>query len=981
VANASPRVDVFLAYANEDRRWARRLSKELQGSGVELLVNQQQLAASSDLRSEVERAVERASHLVVLWSARARESQAVRVDLERFLQFHGTGDDHRVIQIALDDTAVPFPDRAAITTIVRSGSYEAGADGVEERIWSQVRQQVLTALNRLPAQESKHSEPPDERTHRPRTDSELSPVDNDYAIVIGIASYPNLRDLPAAALDAHAFVEWLRRPDGAALPHDHIWLTTFQAEPKRSITAADLEGCFAPLAGQIVERPAQRIGRRLYLFASGRGTDHSVEDLALCAPAASLTSFEGIRLKSYADWFVSSGAFDEVLLLADCRPLRTFATVIAASAPFAGLLPVARRTAFLCCASKTVDGARDAAPEALGPFTQALLEALNGAAGASGSLTSSAFVRHMAARVPELSSRGQDAQFVAQGPEFVLRGEAEGAGRAAPDVPAPAAESVAAHADNPALVDELGRRPFADIIAARIEEVRASRRSGRVQEPGAFMVNLHGPWGAGKTSVLNFLKANLQDQTRPPNERWVVIEFNAWRSQRLQPPWWTLIKEIKTQAAQQLGLRKSVPLRTRWFLWRCRVDWMPSLITAVLLVIAVGVMSNIVVRPGAPMDGDDGVGKAVELGLGVIAALLATGGAIVAFSRSMLFGSSTAAQAYVDAKSDPLGPIIPLFRNLVNAMRRPVVVFIDDLDRCECSYVISLLEGIQTLFRGAVVTYVVAADRKWICSCFEERYADFADTIGEPGRPLGYLFLDKVFQVSAAVPRLSLSAQRSYWEGLLKSGAPPTDVEEKRKTAEQQAQGQIKDLRTKEQFDQKIQQAAATGDPVTEQAMRAAVAKQITSPEVLKVTEHRLRLFADLVEPNPRAMKRLVNAYGMYQAAHILERRNVSPEALARWTLLELRWPVLADYIRDRPELLRSGGNGGQNVKIPKWVRNLLADESVKAVLTLGAEGRGALSEEAVREIVGNLDARTTQTVNATALQYAPFASHEASPS
>ena len=44
-------------------------------------------------------------------------------------------------------------------------------------------------------------------------------------------------------------------------------------------------------------------------------------------------------------------------------------------------------------------------------------------------------------------------------------------------------------------------------------------------------------------------------------------------------------------------------------------------------------------------------------------------------------------------------------------------------------------------------------------------------------------------------------------------------------------------------------------------------------------------------------MKRLVNAYGLNQARAYLEDRKVSVEALARWTIIELRWPVLADYI------------------------------------------------------------------------------------
>ena len=88
-------------------------------------------------------------------------------------------------------------------------------------------------------------------------------------------------------------------------------------------------------------------------------------------------------------------------------------------------------------------------------------------------------------------------------------------------------------------------------------------------------------------------------------------------------------------------------------------------------------------------------------------------------------------------------------------------------------------------------------------------------------------------------------------------------------------------------------------DPIQQEALRAAVAKQITSPEAIRAAEHRLQQFAPLLEANPRSMKRSVNAYGLNHARAILESRKVSVEALARWTIVELRWPVLANYLAE----------------------------------------------------------------------------------
>jgi hypothetical protein len=56
---------------------------------------------------------------------------------------------------------------------------------------------------------------------------------------------------------------------------------------------------------------------------------------------------------------------------------------------------------------------------------------------------------------------------------------------------------------------------------------------------------------------------------------------------------------------------------------------------------------------------------------------------------------------------------------------------------------VDLLEEIQTLFREAWVIFVVAADRHWLTAYYEEAYENLCPRISEPGKPLGYLFLEK----------------------------------------------------------------------------------------------------------------------------------------------------------------------------------------------------------------------------------------------
>jgi hypothetical protein len=52
-------------------------------------------------------------------------------------------------------------------------------------------------------------------------------------------------------------------------------------------------------------------------------------------------------------------------------------------------------------------------------------------------------------------------------------------------------------------------------------------------------------------------------------------------------------------------------------------------------------------------------------------------------------------------------------------------------------------------------------------------------------------------------------------------------------------------------------------------------------------------------------MKRLLNAYGFRRGFDLQSGRRSDPDALVRWTILENRWPILADYLEGRSSGLK----------------------------------------------------------------------------
>ena len=104
---------------------------------------------------------------------------------------------------------------------------------------------------------------------------------------------------------------------------------------------------------------------------------------------------------------------------------------------------------------------------------------------------------------------------------------------------------------------------------------------------------------------------------------------------------------------------------------------------------------------------------------------------------------------------------------MIAEIHRPVAIFIDDLDRCDAEYVIELLQAIQTVYADVPVLYVVAADRDWIVSAYDQTYDGFKSDIDRPGQPLGYLFVKKIFQLSVNVPDLDSDYGKSFLQAQL----------------------------------------------------------------------------------------------------------------------------------------------------------------------------------------------------------------------
>jgi GTPase SAR1 family protein len=510
-------------------------------------------------------------------------------------------------------------------------------------------------------------------------------------------------------------------------------------------------------------------------------------------------------------------------------------------------------------------------------------------------------------------------------------------------------EAVPTHTDNPARIDELNRESLAKVMASRIryvreDEVRAAKAMGDPDfRGGAFLVHLYGPWGSGKTSLLNFLREELVSPTpeaadEHPPERWVVVVFNAWRHQRLAPPWWWLMRVLYLDGLRDLrGIDRRTALwlflrEQLWRWWRALL-WLLVLGGFVLVAWQLDLLGALTRRNWSFAK----LGAYVAVAAAFLTSVATVWSVARGAARWLFATSARGARVYIDNTRDPMNTVKGHFADLIRWIHHPVAIFIDDLDRCRRDYIVQLLEGIQTTFRDEPVTFVVAADRDWLADSFAAEYGTFTSAGAEPARPLGYLFLEKTFQMSVGVPGLSPEVRSLFWDRLISSDVAATDragLERARRDARAMFKGASSEAEVLRRL------TRAPGDTPEQRVARAeAAAVVLSTPDLERERERALKPFAQLLDPNPRAMKRLVNAYGIARSVEVLNFRNLSGSRIAQqrralWTILNLRWPLLGAWFSVHPDDIRFvGSDQTPPPTIRSELRSLFTDPEVVSVV------------------------------------------------
>ena len=434
---------------------------------------------------------------------------------------------------------------------------------------------------------------------------------------------------------------------------------------------------------------------------------------------------------------------------------------------------------------------------------------------------------------------------------------------------------------------------------AEVAEVLEKHLDKWVADPDAdspVLVHIDGP---GRTLFLNMLRTRLRR-----DERWTVVRFDAWQYQRVPPPWWWLIKAIETELRQVRRGCWVAPLRRRAqdYAMRAWLALKDVLITLPVMLIVAGVAVAF-----WQLSGTSGVLEVLQwttAALAAVTALVGFGWTATNALRRHLLVSSPLGAAAVLRTSDPMAELERRYAFLVRSAGTPVAIQIDNLDRCRAEFVVELLEGIQTLLKDPQadrdlprVAFVVAADREWLCDSYVRVYNDFEATARQPGRPFGLGFLDKIFDLSVRIPTVSAATS----------------------LADDDAQDAAEDHTfTEARCELHVRKALAAAERATEapaprQRLRLHAVRHLADLEHASETgkchdtDDHLERLARRLDPGWLVVRQLPSAYCVQRITQFLAGHPVDDDddaigRLGLWTMLTLRWPLLAEYLVRFPE-------------------------------------------------------------------------------
>ena len=242
----------------------------------------------------------------------------------------------------------------------------------------------------------------------------------------------------------------------------------------------------------------------------------------------------------------------------------------------------------------------------------------------------------------------------------------------------------------PKPIDISEQKPFENDLLEREKPIETlTNVLSNVDSP--CILSIDAPWGAGKTTFLGMWEKYLRSRG------FIVIEFNAWETDFSNDPFLALSSEITTQ-----------------------LDTMSLNNTAKGVLSALKRLANdTAARLPRFLSTSTAIG-ASAIGEPEIAQLAPLAGELVGSAAEGVLASHQRSQNSIKEFSEKLAELAETLSK--NNAGQPIVIMIDELDRCRPTYAIELLENAKHIFSVANVVFVLATNRRELAQSVKAIY-------------------------------------------------------------------------------------------------------------------------------------------------------------------------------------------------------------------------------------------------------------------
>ncbi len=432
----------------------------------------------------------------------------------------------------------------------------------------------------------------------------------------------------------------------------------------------------------------------------------------------------------------------------------------------------------------------------------------------------------------------------------------------------------------------------------------------------------------------------LTDQAGGPARR-LTVWLNVWKYQNTQQVWAGLADAIIRQVAARLpnDQQELFWLSLNWQrldLERWQQDvrkralrewlqaerrWLPWTFAGVILAAAISALINW----ATPVISGEVAGWALIAltGLGTAAQLLREYGDLQKKAQAEADEAVAAKLSnYLDVPDyrEQLGFLHHAEADLRRILRsvpdpyRPIVIFIDDLDRCSPERVAELIEAVNLFLAGDIpdCMFVLGMDAEMVAAALEAAHAKvIAHLPPDTSTPIGWRFMDKFVQLPVLIPPAEPGDLQRYLESMLTVKASGPEAERALAEADELAarSASLAGLnQAAEQFAQQRQlspqQAAAVRQAAEARLVRREVDARVEAySDDNEDIRRRILAAAPSFSHAPRELKRFINSfrfhYFLWSARQARELEGgLSLDQLQRWVVLAMKWPEVVRWLR-----------------------------------------------------------------------------------